>query len=201
MRAATRVLARNPAGAAAALRSPPRRRTTASARSPPGGLQQSLKRSPLSPAEETRRRPAAPRSPPRRCVGAGRVNLRHSPPEPGAQVRILLGALISVQACGHAQSGSFGRRAVVEHPGARHLASWLRRVLSSPRTKGLQLCLPLTGPLLLPLPVAAGVRERARCGWRPTRCPWCPPGPRGGLMFLRGAGSGALTSRLRSGGR
>ena len=36
------------------------------------------------------------------------------------------GALISVQTCGHARSGSFGRHAVVEHLGARHLASSVR---------------------------------------------------------------------------
>jgi hypothetical protein len=58
------------------------------------------------------------------------------PPEPGAQVRILLGALFIALTCGYSRSGSFGRRAVVEHPGARHLASRLRRVLSFPRDEG-----------------------------------------------------------------
>jgi len=97
------------------------------------------------------------------------------------------------------RSGSFGRRAVVEHPGARRLTSWLRRVLSSPETKGLQLCLLSTGPLLLPLPVAA-VRARAHCGWRPIRCPWFPPGLHGRLIPSRTPASDALISRPRGSG-
>jgi hypothetical protein len=62
---------------------------------------------------------------------------------------------------------------VVEHPGAGQLASWLRTVLSSPRTKGrTEIRIPLVfDPWRAAILLVAGDKSRQRSKWYRTAIP------------------------------